>query len=235
MEIIPIILTCVTPKGFTLVTGRRISVVTIGHRQRRPPPTVVRNRQKKFPEILFHADIRSGVKIAENLAKIPKKEKNLLVSTFSDAAQNRGSGSQRDCCCHFGARVKVSSVASADMSVSDATGSVPLTKEAKMKKICLFLAILVLVFCNSMATSIETNSTVSVIADFDDLEFLMDSHFGRVLQSSGSVSRKSLNPGQAAVNCGRVGLTIAAFRTRTAPLRRKIAGLTTVPAAGERP
>ncbi|MBA0790339.1 hypothetical protein Gohar_014998, partial [Gossypium harknessii] len=176
-----------------------------------------------FPEILFHADIRSGVKIAENLAKIPKKEKNLLVSTFSDAAQNRGSGSQRDCCCHFGARVKVSSVASADMS------------EAKMKKICLFLAILVLVFCNSMATSIETNSTVSVIADFDDLEFLMDSHFGRVLQSSGSVSRKSLNPGQAAVNCGRVGLTIAAFRTRTAPLRRKIAGLTTVPAAGERP
>ncbi|KAB2020747.1 hypothetical protein ERO13_D07G085600v2 [Gossypium hirsutum] len=72
-----------------------------------------------------------------------------------------------------------------------------------MKKICLFLAILVLVFCNSMATSIETNSTVSVIADFDDLEFLMDSHFGRVLQSSGSVSRKSLNAGQAAANCGR--------------------------------
>ncbi|KAK5818192.1 hypothetical protein PVK06_023125 [Gossypium arboreum] len=72
-----------------------------------------------------------------------------------------------------------------------------------MKKVCLFLAILVLLFCNSMATSIETNSTVSVITDFDDLEFLMDSHFGRILQSSGSVSRKSLNAGQAVANCGR--------------------------------
>ena len=49
-------------------------------------------------------------------------------------------------------------------------------REAKMKKKCISLAILVLVFFNSMnpsrAMSEETNSSISMIADDNELEFL---------------------------------------------------------------
>ncbi|TYH62087.1 hypothetical protein ES332_D07G094800v1 [Gossypium tomentosum] len=87
--------------------------------------------------------------------------------------------------------------------------------EAKMKKLCLSLAIFGLVFFNSMdpskAISMETNSTttttttttISIIANNNELEFLLDSHFSRILQSSGSVSGNTGNAGQPAADCGR--------------------------------
>ncbi|KAG8488328.1 hypothetical protein CXB51_016313 [Gossypium anomalum] len=80
--------------------------------------------------------------------------------------------------------------------------------ETKMKKTCFSLAIFVLVFFNSInpsrAISMETNSTTtSIIANDEQLEFLMDSHFSRILQGSGSVANNALKPGQAAAGCGR--------------------------------
>lgn len=79
--------------------------------------------------------------------------------------------------------------------------------EATMKKKCLSLAILVLVVCNSMnpsrAISMEPNSSTSIIADDNELEFLMDSHSSRILQSGGSVTGNTGNAGQLAVDCGR--------------------------------
>ncbi|XWS75693.1 hypothetical protein CRYUN_Cryun01aG0113400 [Craigia yunnanensis] len=79
--------------------------------------------------------------------------------------------------------------------------------EAKMKKKCISLAILVLVFFNSMnpsrAMSMERNSSTSIIADDNELEFLMDSHSSRILQSGGTVTGNTGNSGQAAANCGR--------------------------------
>ncbi|OMO50606.1 hypothetical protein COLO4_37982 [Corchorus olitorius] len=76
-----------------------------------------------------------------------------------------------------------------------------------MKKICLSLAILMLVFCNSMnpswAISMETNSSNSIIGDDEELEFLMDSHSSRILQGGGTVSGNTGNSGQSSVNCGR--------------------------------
>ncbi|KAK5818193.1 hypothetical protein PVK06_023126 [Gossypium arboreum] len=80
--------------------------------------------------------------------------------------------------------------------------------ETKMKKTCFSLAILVLVVFNSInhsrAISMETNSsTTSIIANDEQLEFLMDSHFSRILQGSGSVANNALKPGQAAAGCGR--------------------------------
>ncbi|GMI76281.1 hypothetical protein HRI_001297400 [Hibiscus trionum] len=78
-----------------------------------------------------------------------------------------------------------------------------------MKQKCLSLAILVLLFYNSMnpsgAVSTETNGTASIIADDNELEFLMDSHFGRILQSGGNVGYNSGNSGRAVANCGRGG------------------------------
>ncbi|GMI85585.1 hypothetical protein HRI_002227800 [Hibiscus trionum] len=71
-----------------------------------------------------------------------------------------------------------------------------------MKQTCLYLTILVLVFCTSLnpstAVSTETN-----ISDDNELEFLMDSHFGRILQGGGSVTGKILSSGQRTTNCGR--------------------------------
>ncbi|XVF26969.1 hypothetical protein REPUB_Repub14bG0066200 [Reevesia pubescens] len=80
--------------------------------------------------------------------------------------------------------------------------------EAKMKKKCLSLAILVLVFYNSMnpfgVMSMETNSSsISIIADDNELEFLMDSHSSRILQGGGTVTSNAGNAGRPAANCGR--------------------------------
>ncbi|XVF71244.1 hypothetical protein PTKIN_Ptkin12aG0020900 [Pterospermum kingtungense] len=76
-----------------------------------------------------------------------------------------------------------------------------------MKKTCLSLAILVLVLCNSLtpsrAMSMEANSSFSAVGDDNELEFLMDSHSSRILQSSGTVTGNTGNPNQAAANCGR--------------------------------
>ncbi|OMO97462.1 hypothetical protein CCACVL1_04559 [Corchorus capsularis] len=73
-----------------------------------------------------------------------------------------------------------------------------------MKKICLCLAILMLVSMNSCrAISVETNSSNSIIAVDEELEFLMDSHSSRILQGGGTVTGNTGNGGQSAVNCGR--------------------------------
>ncbi|GMI76280.1 hypothetical protein HRI_001297300 [Hibiscus trionum] len=78
-----------------------------------------------------------------------------------------------------------------------------------MKQKCLSLTILVLVFFNSMnisgAVSTETNSTASIIADDNELEFLMDSHFGRILQGGRNVVYNSGNSGRPVASCGRGG------------------------------
>ncbi|XVF71242.1 hypothetical protein PTKIN_Ptkin12aG0020700 [Pterospermum kingtungense] len=80
--------------------------------------------------------------------------------------------------------------------------------EAKMKKTCLLVAILVLVFCNSMNPSramlMETNSSFSIIGDDNELEFLMDSHSSRILRGGRRYVTLNIGrAGKAAVNCGR--------------------------------
>ncbi|KAK8611615.1 hypothetical protein V6N13_131662 [Hibiscus sabdariffa] len=60
----------------------------------------------------------------------------------------------------------------------------------------------------SRAVSTETNTTttsISIIADDNELEFLTDSHFGRILQGSGNVAYNSGNSGRPVANCGRGG------------------------------
>ncbi|GMI65441.1 hypothetical protein HRI_000213400 [Hibiscus trionum] len=74
-----------------------------------------------------------------------------------------------------------------------------------MKQNCLYLTILVLVISNSMhsSKSISTviNSTVSVVAD--ELEFLMDSHVSRILQTGGYWTSSYSTASQPVVSCGR--------------------------------
>ncbi|KAB1670475.1 hypothetical protein ES319_1Z161700v1 [Gossypium barbadense] len=72
--------------------------------------------------------------------------------------------------------------------------------EAKMKKLCLSLAILGLLFQWKPNSS---TTTISIIANNNELEFLLDSHFSRILQSSGSVTSNTGNAGQPAADCGR--------------------------------
>ncbi|KAK9038996.1 hypothetical protein V6N11_023836 [Hibiscus sabdariffa] len=79
--------------------------------------------------------------------------------------------------------------------------------ESKMTKKSLSLAILVLVICNSMnpsrVMSMKTNRSSSIIADDDDLEFLMDSHSSRILKTGDHVTGGTLNSGKPAPDCGR--------------------------------
>ncbi|KAK9013177.1 hypothetical protein V6N11_041196 [Hibiscus sabdariffa] len=49
----------------------------------------------------------------------------------------------------------------------------------------------------------ETNGSASVIADYSDLEFLMDSHSSRILQSGHTVTGRTGNRGKPVVDCGR--------------------------------
>ncbi|KAL4375862.1 hypothetical protein GQ457_02G005920 [Hibiscus cannabinus] len=76
-----------------------------------------------------------------------------------------------------------------------------------MAKQCLSLAILVLVICNSVnpsrAMPMRTNRSSSIIADADDLEFLMDSHSSRILKTVDYVTAGTPNPGKPAADCGR--------------------------------
>ncbi|KAB2075091.1 hypothetical protein ERO13_A07G182000v2 [Gossypium hirsutum] len=82
--------------------------------------------------------------------------------------------------------------------------------EAKMMKAYLSLAIIVLVLDNPMnpcrAMSVQTNTshTSSLIADDEELEFLMDSHSGRILAGHGGhVTDKTGNRDRPAADCGR--------------------------------
>ncbi|KAK8491282.1 hypothetical protein V6N13_127939 [Hibiscus sabdariffa] len=76
------------------------------------------------------------------------------------------------------------------------------------KYICLaiFIVVLVLVFCNSCtstAMSMGSNSSSSIIGDDGHLEFLMDSHSTRFLQTAGHPVQGSLDASKAVANCGR--------------------------------
>ncbi|KAK8491275.1 hypothetical protein V6N11_051287 [Hibiscus sabdariffa] len=77
--------------------------------------------------------------------------------------------------------------------------------EAQMKKNLVSLAIIVLlVFCNfSTAMSMGSNSSSSIIGDDGHLEFLMDSHSTRFLQTAGHPVQGSLDASKAVANCGR--------------------------------
>ncbi|XVF71243.1 hypothetical protein PTKIN_Ptkin12aG0020800 [Pterospermum kingtungense] len=75
-------------------------------------------------------------------------------------------------------------------------------------KTCLSLAIVVLVLCNysmnpSRAMSIEANGSASIIGDDNEMEFLMDSHSSRILQSGGTVTGNTGNAARPSVDCGR--------------------------------
>ncbi|KAK8606626.1 hypothetical protein V6N13_052393 [Hibiscus sabdariffa] len=71
------------------------------------------------------------------------------------------------------------------------------------KYICLAIIVL-LVFCNfSTAMSKGTNSSSSIIGDDDHLEFLMDSHSSRFLQSDGHPVKKTLDASKAIADCER--------------------------------
>ncbi|KAK5819787.1 hypothetical protein PVK06_024810 [Gossypium arboreum] len=77
-------------------------------------------------------------------------------------------------------------------------------------KAYLSLAVIVLVLYNPMnpcrAMSVQTNTshTSSLIADVEELEFLMDSHSGRILaRHGGDVTDKTGNSDQPAADCGR--------------------------------
>ncbi|KAK8491277.1 hypothetical protein V6N13_127943 [Hibiscus sabdariffa] len=74
-----------------------------------------------------------------------------------------------------------------------------------MKKSLVCLAIVVLVVFGSScgAVSKETNSSSSIIGDDEALEFLMDSHSTRILQSVGSKTQNSLVGGTPFATCGR--------------------------------
>ncbi|MBA0639517.1 hypothetical protein Goklo_022549 [Gossypium klotzschianum] len=81
----------------------------------------------------------------------------------------------------------------------------------------------------------ETNSTTtSFIANDEQLEFLMDSYFSRILQGSGSVAKNALKPGQAAAGCGRNPYD-SCLSNPNRPITTEIAAITPVPAAGEKP
>ncbi|MFQ6619468.1 hypothetical protein Gotur_000364 [Gossypium turneri] len=78
----------------------------------------------------------------------------------------------------------------------------------------------------------ETNSTTtSFIANDEQLEFLMDSHFSKILQGSGSVANNALKPGQAAAGCGRNPYD-SCLSNPNRPITTEIAAITPVPAAG---
>ncbi|KAK8674214.1 hypothetical protein V6N13_112509 [Hibiscus sabdariffa] len=51
--------------------------------------------------------------------------------------------------------------------------------------------------------SMKTNRSSSIIADDDDLEFLMDSHSSRILKTGDHVTGGTLNSGKPAPDCGR--------------------------------
>ncbi|MFQ6653749.1 hypothetical protein Gotur_024984, partial [Gossypium turneri] len=82
--------------------------------------------------------------------------------------------------------------------------------EAKMKKTYLSLAVIVLVLynpmnpCRAMSTQTNTSRTSSLIADDEELEFLMDSHSGRILAGHGGhVTDNTGNRDRPAADCGR--------------------------------
>ncbi|MBA0732948.1 hypothetical protein Gogos_017007, partial [Gossypium gossypioides] len=81
---------------------------------------------------------------------------------------------------------------------------------AKMMKAYLSLAIIVLVLYNpmnpyrAMSMQINTSRTSSLIAEDEELEFLMGSHSGRILAGTdGHVTSGTYNPFKPIVNCGR--------------------------------
>ncbi|MBA0605506.1 hypothetical protein Godav_018075 [Gossypium davidsonii] len=84
--------------------------------------------------------------------------------------------------------------------------------EAKMMKAYLSLAIIVLVLynpmnpCRAMSMQINTSRTSSLIAEDEELGFLMGSHSGRILAGTdGHVTNGTYNPFKPTVNCGRGG------------------------------
>ncbi|KAK8541701.1 hypothetical protein V6N12_014328 [Hibiscus sabdariffa] len=102
-----------------------------------------------------------------------------------------------------------------------------------MKQKCLCLAILVLVFYNSMnpsravSTESNTTTTTSIIADDNELEFLTDSHFGRILQGSGNVAYNSGNSGRPVANCGRGGAYDSCLPNSNRPATQQNCGVYT--------
>ncbi|GMI69062.1 hypothetical protein HRI_000575500 [Hibiscus trionum] len=78
---------------------------------------------------------------------------------------------------------------------------------AKMMKRNLSLAILVLVFYNSMKPSggmwVETNGSSWIVTDHEALEFLMDSHSSRILMNGGPGTGGTGNPNAPVANCER--------------------------------
>ncbi|KAG8489357.1 hypothetical protein CXB51_017486 [Gossypium anomalum] len=83
--------------------------------------------------------------------------------------------------------------------------------EAKMMKASLSLAIIVLVLhnpmnpCRAMSMQINTSRTSSLIAEDEELEFLMDSYSGRILAGpDGPGTNAVYNPFKPTVDCGRV-------------------------------
>ncbi|KAK5819785.1 hypothetical protein PVK06_024808 [Gossypium arboreum] len=82
--------------------------------------------------------------------------------------------------------------------------------EAKMMKASLSLAIIVLVLynpmnpCRAMSMQINTSRTSSLIAEDEELEFLMGSHSGRILaRTDGPGTNAVYKPFKPTVNCGR--------------------------------
>ncbi|TYI74600.1 hypothetical protein E1A91_D07G212000v1 [Gossypium mustelinum] len=83
--------------------------------------------------------------------------------------------------------------------------------EAKMMKAYLSLAIIVLVLynpmnpCRAMSMQINTSRTSSLIAEDEELEFLMGSHSGRILAGTDGhdVTNRTYNQFKPVVNCGR--------------------------------
>ncbi|KAH1129383.1 hypothetical protein J1N35_000761 [Gossypium stocksii] len=82
--------------------------------------------------------------------------------------------------------------------------------ESKMMKAYLSLAIIVLVLynpmnpCTAMSMQINTSRTSSLIAEDEELEFLMGSHSGRILaRPDGPGTNAVYNPFKPAVNCDR--------------------------------
>ncbi|KAG8489358.1 hypothetical protein CXB51_017483 [Gossypium anomalum] len=105
-----------------------------------------------------------------------------------------------------------------------------------MMKAYLSLAIIVLVLhnpmnpCRAMSMRTNTSRTSSLIADDEELEFLMDSHSGRILAGTGDLGLGILS---IVVNqlqiVGEVSLTNPAFPTKIQAARiQKILGFITV-------
>ncbi|MBA0704688.1 hypothetical protein Golax_016930 [Gossypium laxum] len=82
--------------------------------------------------------------------------------------------------------------------------------EAKMMKAYLSLAIMVLVLynpmnpCRAMSMQINTSRTSSLIAEDEELEFLMGSHSGRILaRAGGHVANGAFISFKPTADCGR--------------------------------